>query len=178
MGMKIKTPHEYLKEPYTYLVIRDDDGTFAVEVQEFEGCFSQGDTAEEAMANITEAAANWIEATLLSGKAIPSPVAANEASGKFPLRLPKHVHQKVQRLAEMDGVSVNSFLLEAIAEKIGALEYHDRQMARLEQRMAKQTAANLAARYFPASYGCFGSASTDRETPEEFGKGLRIETNQ
>lgn len=181
MNMKTKTPEEYLKEPYTFLVIRDDDGTFAVEVSEFEGCFSQGETADEAMANITEAATNWIEATIRNGKPIPPPVAANEASGKFALRMPKHVHQKVQRLADNDGVSVNTFLLEAIAEKIGAIEYHDRQMASLERRITQQTVANLAAMLLPSwnPSKTFGSANTERTVNEaQLGKLLTIRTNQ
>lgn len=70
--MKTKTPKEYLKEPYKISLFRDDDtGTYAAEIEEFEGCFSQGDTADEATANVLEAAENWIEATLAQGKPIP-----------------------------------------------------------------------------------------------------------
>ena len=181
MNMTIKTPEEYLKEPYTFLVIRDDDGTFAVEVQEFEGCFSQGETPDAAMANIFEAAKNWIEATIARGKPIPEPMALNEASGKFALRMPKHIHQKVQRLAQNDEVSVNTFLVEAIAEKIGAVEYHDRQMAHLERRMAQQTVANLAALFLPVPQQnpVFGRANTDRFSNEQpHGQNLVINVNQ
>ena len=144
MNMKTKTPKDYLKEPYAFLLMPDaESGTYAAEVQEFEGCFSQGRTADEAMANLREAAENWIEATLQQGRPIPRPFATIEVSGKFALRLPVSLHEKVQRLADRDEVSVNTFLVEAIAEKVGAIEYVDRHMVKLDQKMATRTVANL-----------------------------------
>ncbi|WP_264997260.1 type II toxin-antitoxin system HicB family antitoxin, partial [Komagataeibacter xylinus] len=37
------------------------------------GCFSAGDTLDEAISNAEEAAAAWIDATLDAGEAVPSP---------------------------------------------------------------------------------------------------------
>lgn len=71
--MKTKAPKEYLKEAYAYKLSPEEDGGYSAFVEEFEGCFSQGETADEAMANILEAAENWIEATLRRGKPIPPP---------------------------------------------------------------------------------------------------------
>ena len=44
---------------------------FGVVVPDLPGCYSAGDTLDEAIANAEEAIAVWIDATLDSGKPIP-----------------------------------------------------------------------------------------------------------
>ncbi len=46
---------------------------FGVVVPDLPGCFSAGDTLEEAIAHAEEAAAAWIDATLDTGADIPQP---------------------------------------------------------------------------------------------------------
>ena len=46
---------------------------FGVIVPDLPGCFSAGDTLDEAMAGAEEAAAAWIDAALDAGQAIPAP---------------------------------------------------------------------------------------------------------
>jgi predicted RNase H-like HicB family nuclease len=50
-----------------------DTTAFGVVVPDLPGCFSAGDTLDEALANAEEAIAAWIDATLDAGEAIPSP---------------------------------------------------------------------------------------------------------
>ncbi len=40
----------------------EEDGGYSVEVPALPGCFSQGDTLEDALANIKEAAEGWLHA--------------------------------------------------------------------------------------------------------------------
>jgi len=49
------------------------DQAFGVVVPDLPGCFSAGDTLDEAMRGVEEAAAAWIDATLDAGGAIPPP---------------------------------------------------------------------------------------------------------
>ena len=51
----------------------DEDTAFGVVVPDLPGCFSAGDTLEEAYANAAEAIELWVEATLDTGGAIPPP---------------------------------------------------------------------------------------------------------
>ena len=51
----------------------DDSTAFGVVVPDLAGCFSAGDTLDEAIANAEEAAAAWIDAALDAGQAIPAP---------------------------------------------------------------------------------------------------------
>jgi predicted RNase H-like HicB family nuclease len=50
-----------------------DTTAFGVVVPDLPGCFSAGDTLDEALANTEEAAAGWIDAALDAGLAIPAP---------------------------------------------------------------------------------------------------------
>jgi predicted RNase H-like HicB family nuclease len=51
----------------------DEARAFGVVVPDLPGCFSAGDTLDEAVANAEEAAAAWIDAELDAGSAIPPP---------------------------------------------------------------------------------------------------------
>lgn len=73
MKIRTKKPDDYLKEPYSRILIPDDDGGYSAEMLEFPGCYSQGDTAEEAIRNLEDAARNWIEVTSAAGRPIPPP---------------------------------------------------------------------------------------------------------
>jgi predicted RNase H-like HicB family nuclease len=51
----------------------DDKTAFGVVIPDLPGCFSAGDTLDEALIGAEEAAAAWIDATLDAGGAIPAP---------------------------------------------------------------------------------------------------------
>lgn len=54
------------------LIIADEDGDgYTIEVPSLPGCISQGDTVEEAEANIREAIELYIEVLLEDGKPVP-----------------------------------------------------------------------------------------------------------
>ena len=50
----------------------DEDTAFGVVVPDLPGCFSAGDTLEEAYVNAAEAIELWVEATLDAGGNIPA----------------------------------------------------------------------------------------------------------
>jgi predicted RNase H-like HicB family nuclease len=115
-----KTPEAYLKEPYSRILIPNDEGGYSAEILEFPGCFAEGDTADETMQALERAAESWIQATLDQGQDIPQPFMNQGYGGKIALRLPRSLHRQAARLAERDGVSLNQFLVSAIAEHVGA----------------------------------------------------------
>jgi len=110
---------EYLKRPYGRLLTPENDGTFRAEIREFPGCLATGDTPEAALSALEDAALNWLEASHEIGLPIPEPADTIEYSGKFVVRLPKTLHKKAAFAAEHDGVSLNTFVVSAIAEHIG-----------------------------------------------------------
>jgi predicted RNase H-like HicB family nuclease len=55
-------------------VTQDEDGVFVVEVPALPGCLSQGRTRTEAIANIKEAIAAYLESLKLHSEPIPPPI--------------------------------------------------------------------------------------------------------
>ena len=57
---------------YMVVLERESGGGFVVFVPVLPGCVSQGDTREEALANIREAINLYLEACILSGAPVPA----------------------------------------------------------------------------------------------------------
>lgn len=112
---------EYLARPYSRLVVPELDGSFRGEIIEFPGCISMGDTAADALANLEEVAAGWLESAIAKGMRIPDPLQSNEGySGKLVLRLPKTLHKKATYGAAREGISLNQYIVSCIAEHVGS----------------------------------------------------------
>lgn len=79
-----------------------------------------GDTPEEAVAEAYENLAIYLK-DIKDTKPLPVPTNPNmsEYSGRFLLRLSRTLHRDVALRAEEEGVSINSFINEAIAKQVG-----------------------------------------------------------
>ena len=110
---------DYLKRPYGRLVVPDSDGTFVAEIFEFPGCYAVGDTAADALTKLDDVVVDWIDAALAQGQEIPEPMENVEYSGKTVLRMSKGLHKRAAQCAEREGVSLNSFLVNCVAEQVG-----------------------------------------------------------
>jgi len=64
---------EILKRPYGRVIVPEEEGGYFSFISEFEGCFAQGETAQEAFDNLNEVAKSWVEAELEAGREIPQP---------------------------------------------------------------------------------------------------------
>ena len=100
--------------PYSFVVQHrvDEDGEcYVSRVIELDGCHSHGKTKEEALDNLREAMEGYIEVKLEYGDSIPEPVQIDGFNGKFLLRLPKTLHQRLSYEADREGVSLNQYAL-------------------------------------------------------------------
>src|SRR5882724_1300266 len=138
-----KTPEEYLKEPYSRVLVPDEAGGYSAEMLEFPGCFAEGETADDTMQALERAAKSWIQAALEQGQEIPQPFMNQGYGGKVALRLPKSVHRKAVQFAERDGTSLNQFLVSAVAARIGAEECCSHLVSQLTETVQKQVAEAL-----------------------------------
>ena len=59
---------------YRVHIQQDEDGVFVAEVPSLPGCLSQGRTREEAVANVREAMAAYLESLEEHGEPIPPPI--------------------------------------------------------------------------------------------------------
>ena len=64
---------KYMHLPYTIKLIKEDDGSYFIKVEELPGCMSNGKTADEAMENIKDVMEIWLESSLKRGLEIPLP---------------------------------------------------------------------------------------------------------
>jgi antitoxin HicB len=144
MAKITKSPEEYLKKPYSRVVIPDEESnTYTAQILEFPGCITEGKTPQEAYERLEEVALSWIEAALDMGQDIPLPWSTHEYGGRVALRLPKSLHKQVSLAAERDGTSLNQFIIMAISEKVGASKFYNYLVKEFDQRLT-QTAANFA----------------------------------
>lgn len=114
-----KTLDYYKNLPYTIELRQDPEEGWFARVKELQGCMSQGDTAEEAIAMIREAMELWLEVALEEGLPIPEPRSEEDYSGKFVVRVPRSLHRELAERAKREGVSLNQYINVALARATG-----------------------------------------------------------
>jgi antitoxin HicB len=87
------------------------------------GCVGQGETCDEAVKELEENERVWLEMAEEDGETAPEhsiekPI---EYSGKLTVRLSRSLHRQAAERAKEENISLNSFIAEAVAEKIGNL---------------------------------------------------------
>ena len=112
---------------YSVYLIRlseEDGGGWMADVPELKGCLADGDNPEEALDNLKSVIETWLEVAREDGMEIPEPriYTDSEYSGRFTLRVPRTLHRQLAQEAEMEGVSLNQFILSLISS-IWGLEY-------------------------------------------------------
>jgi len=123
MGDIRKGAAEFETLSYPVEISKDDDGYFA-RIPDLPGCESSGATPTEAMLAIEEARAAWIATALELGRAIPVPRGDDDYSGKFVVRVGPSVHRDLVRLAQLEGMSLNTFVATTLARETGRYSAH------------------------------------------------------
>jgi predicted RNase H-like HicB family nuclease len=114
---------------------------FGVVVPDLPGCFSAGDTLDEAMEGAEEAAAAWIDAMIDAGQAIPAPSSLDslrsnkdyagwtfgvitldpalldDSIERVNITLPKRVLKRLDALAKAAGASRSGFIAHLTLEE-------------------------------------------------------------
>jgi predicted RNase H-like HicB family nuclease len=122
INQKRKPLQYYLELKYPVKLIPAEEGGFAVQIEDLPGCYSQGETAEEAMEMIEEARKLWMESMYEDGKEIPLPSSENMYSGRFNVRVPASLHRELARIAGKEGVSLNQYIVYALSHATGVAE--------------------------------------------------------
>jgi antitoxin HicB len=109
----------YLSLPYTTVLKRDDEGDIVATIDELDGCIAHGSDTTEALHNLREVQAMWLEAALTDGQEPPVPQIEDDLpSGKFVVRLPRSLHRKLNKLPKKDDVSLNQLMVMAATEHV------------------------------------------------------------
>ena len=120
----MKTVDEYLRLPYTFETIRQEDGSVFIAVKELSGCMSCGGSIEEAYEMIKDAMESWISVALEDQDPIPEPeiCSPKEYSGKFVVRTPQQLHKELVLKAAENEVSLNSFVVSLLSRRCGIID--------------------------------------------------------
>lgn len=81
------------------------------------GCVGQGDTVEEAIAELEDNELEWLDSAKKYNIPIPAPAIKTEKSfsGKLSLRMSPFIHEKASNQADFLGISLNQYITDAIA---------------------------------------------------------------
>jgi predicted RNase H-like HicB family nuclease len=100
----------YLSLPYRLEIVPDtEEGGYAACYPELPGCITCSETLDGLLENAVDAKRAWIKAALEDGLEIQEPVAADDYSGQFKLRIPKSLHKSLAEHSKMEGVSMNQY---------------------------------------------------------------------
>lgn len=137
----------------------EDEGYIAI-APDLPGCSAFGETMAEAATEIEDAVSAWIEAAQAAGNPVPHPIERNplqEASGKTLLRMPKELHRDLQRKAQRDGISLNSYICFLLTQR----HYHAHAVAEFGKSLEWQV---FTARHGSQQTQFFQLSSTTKQT--------------
>lgn len=118
----------------------DEDAAWVATCAAFPYVAAFGDTREMAMRGIAPLLEEAAHTYVHEGWPLPEPDTEPTASGQTRLRLPRALHDRVIERARIDGVSLNTFIVAAVAEKVGLAQ------GLMEMRSIRSDIATLIAR--------------------------------
>lgn len=118
---------EYKMNVYP-IFVNEDSIEWSAEFPDLIGCVGGGSTPEEAVREAIASKEIYLE--FLKEQGIPIPLPSREKnnlpSGRISLRISKSMHKRLLELSEEDGVSLNSYINNALNEKIGVVKSENR----------------------------------------------------
>lgn len=97
---------------------REEDGSWTLLVPDLPGCVATGDNMAEALEDLPDVIDLWIATAESRGIPVPAPAEEEEYSGKFVLRIAKSLHARASREAAREGISLNAYCANALAEVV------------------------------------------------------------
>src|SRR4030042_3067258 len=110
----------YMSLSYTITLKRGDGEEYWIaRVVELPHCMTHGATPEEALRDIEDAKREWLKSNLEDGLPIPEPA---KFTGQYHLRMPPSLHEALALKSESEDVSLNQFMITALARAVGYAE--------------------------------------------------------
>ena len=117
---------------------KDEGGGYSISFPDLPGCWSDGATPEEAIANGRDALKSWLAVSREFGDTLPTPFSA--VSGRFVQRVPRSLHAQLIERAKAEGVSLNTLIVSLVSEGIGRRQGHANKARRLTARSTRTRA--------------------------------------
>lgn len=113
---------DYASQPYQTIIEKWDDGDgsyYVARILELPGCMIHGDTPEGAVRDLEGAKRDWLKTSLELKHEIPKPLSIQNYSGRILVRVPPTTHEDLVRMAELEGVSLNQYMNNVLAQAVG-----------------------------------------------------------
>jgi predicted RNase H-like HicB family nuclease len=107
-----------MTNPFEYRVVVEwspEDEAFVARVPALTGCAAHGRTPERATREAVIAARAMLDSMRAHGLSLPAKDLTPRHSGQLRLRLPRSLHERLSRLAALDGVSLNQELVSLLS---------------------------------------------------------------
>lgn len=114
----------YSSLPYTLVIEgRDEHSDYCVaSFAELPDLFMVGSTPEESIAELESVKRDWIETYLELGNKMPVPLKLRKFSGNYLLRMQRSLHKALALHADLEGVSINQYVVSALSRTVGREE--------------------------------------------------------
>jgi predicted HicB family RNase H-like nuclease len=112
----------YVSLPYTTTIEKSSGPRgdyYVARIIELPDLIMTGDTPEEALKELEDEKPEFIELYLQLGNKMPEPLSARRYSGNVVLRLPTSVHEDLVKMAAMEGVSLNQYMVATLSKQVG-----------------------------------------------------------
>lgn len=102
-----------------------DGGGWLASIPELPGCLADGETPDAAYAELKDVLEFWLQVAKEQGKDVSDPAIYEEIyySGKTVLRMPKNLHRILSKQAELEGVSLNQYMVSLLSYNAGKYEH-------------------------------------------------------
>ncbi len=163
-GKRMQPLSYFLDQFYPFSVSPDPDGGYFISFPDLPGCMTQVEEPSEIGPAAEEIRTLWLETAHDHGMDIPLPRGGAGYSGKFVVRLPRHVHRRLAESATLDGVSLNQYVVALLATN-DALTRVERRLGETDRRIETLAAAGNQGREMSpkrrrAALSIVGSEST------------------
>ena len=122
----------------------DEDQEYMATCPAFSGLSAFGATEEEALHEAKIALDGFIQTYQANRMALPEPIVRTSYSGKLQLRLEKTLHRLTSQAAEAQGVSLNTYIADAVQAKVSGEQVAHRILT--EVRMAVASSLTVSPR--------------------------------
>ncbi len=112
----------------------DTDQAFIATVPELPGLSAFGDTPEMAVQELAVAKKLYLDTLKKDGDGFPEPDILKPYSGQMRLRLPKSLHASLSQEAKKEGVSLNTYIIQLLAER-NALALVRKELEKVENEL-------------------------------------------
>lgn len=114
-----KTIEYYLTLPYSYVVEWSDaDNCYLGSIVELEKNMTCGESPEEVIKNLKDALKAYIITSLEGHLEIPEPLKLSNFKGNITYRTTQEKHYNLAKTAKLKGISINSFIDQAVDAKL------------------------------------------------------------